>query len=450
MATQTKKNTTKKKPTTKKVEKKVSPKKVSETKKEEVEIIEVKEQKEEKEQSQLVSLLELIAIIAAIIIILVFFPNTVIWNIVVLLLILNVLIFVHEFGHFVMGKKFGVHVYEFALGMGPKVLGFKRKNDPTEYNLRAFPIGGFCQMAGEEGEDDDKLDKDKFMCNKAKVPRILILVAGVTMNFITAFILLLFLGMVWGSTEQKSYIGSIEKDTPAYTSNMKTGDRIIEMNGHKVSTWDELQLASLLKYDKEYYTYKVVHKDGTEETLKIVPIECVQYDGKRYDITEKQTKEKILKELKIKETDAQIGKIIGIQAPNKRKKGFINSLDYSITKFGSTVRMMIKMIGALITGKLSLDNLSGPVGMYTVVGTVAKYGIANIIFLTAYLSINLGVMNILPFPAFDGGRVLFVLIEAITGKKVNSNVEGWFHTIGFILLMMLMLYITFKDILRLV
>ena len=129
-------------------------------------------QKEETEEVTFKSIIELIAIVIAVIVILIFFPHTVIWNITVLLLMLSLLITVHEFGHFIVAKLFGVHVYEFAIGMGPKVLSFKRKNDPTLYSLRALPIGGFNQLAGEVGEDDDSLSKDKFMCNKPKWQRV--------------------------------------------------------------------------------------------------------------------------------------------------------------------------------------------------------------------------------------------------------------------------------------
>ena len=147
------------------------------------------------------SILELILFILGIISILVFFPHTVIWNIVVLLLMLSLLITVHEFGHFIAAKKFGVHVYEFAIGMGPKVFSFKRKNDPTVYSLRALPIGGYNQLAGETGEDDEKLSKDKFMCNKPKWQRVVILCAGVTMNFLLAIIFLFGMSLIWGSSE---------------------------------------------------------------------------------------------------------------------------------------------------------------------------------------------------------------------------------------------------------
>ena len=141
--------------------------------------------------------------------------------------------------------------------------------------------------------------------------------------------------------------------------------------------------------------------------------------------------------------------MVGISASSEIHKGFGYAIKYAFSKFGSIVSTMLLILGSLFTGKLGLSALSGPVGMYSVVGTVAQAGFANLIYLMAYLSINLGVLNILPFPAFDGGRVLFVLIEAITRKKVDSKIEGYFHSIGFILIMLLMLYITFQDVLRL-
>ncbi len=348
-----------------------------------------------------------------------------------------------------MAKKFGVHVYEFALGMGPKVLEFRRKNDPTIYALHALPIGGYCAMAGEEGEDDENLKKDKFMCNKSKLQRTIILVAGVTMNFITALVLLFFISFIWGSTEQRSYIGSVEENSPAEQAGIVVGDRIIKCNGKKVDTWDKLSVITSLKNSNSYIEYVILHEDGSKDTYKITPADYVYIDDKYIQVTEDYTLDDIANDYEVDKDDLETSKLIGIGASSKVKKGFINALDYALTKFGSIVSMMIMIIGSLITGKLGLSALSGPVGMYTVVGTVAQYGLANIIYLTAYLSINLGVLNILPFPAFDGGRVVFVIIEAITKKKVDPKVEGAFHTVGFMLLMLLMLYITFQDILRL-
>lgn len=403
----------------------------------------------EKKENNLKSILILSAIILAVILVLVFFKNTPIWNIVVLLLMLSLLVFVHEGGHFIAAKKCGVHVYEFALGMGPKVLSFKRKNDPTEYTLRAFPIGGFCAMAGEEGEDDESLDKDKFMCNKSKIKRIIILVAGVTMNFITAIVLLFIIGLSFGSTEQKSIIGRVETGSPADVAGLKVNDKIIECNGYKISTWDKLTIVTNLKNKNNYYEYKVEHEDGSVDTYKITPDEYVVIGSETIKLDENNKLEDVLKKYNKKESEVTVSKLVGIGAPSEIKKDFLSALKYAFSKFGSIVSTMLLILGSLFTGKLGLSALSGPVGMYSVVGTVASLGFANLIYLTAYLSINLGVLNILPFPAFDGGRVLFVLIEAITRKKVDPKIEGYFHSIGFILIMLLMVYITFQDVLRL-
>ncbi|MDE6141239.1 MAG: RIP metalloprotease RseP, partial [Bacilli bacterium] len=377
-------------------------------------------------------------------------PNTVIWNIVVLLLVLTFLIFVHEFGHFIIGKIFGVHIYEFSLGMGPKVLGFKRKNDPTEYNLRALPIGGYCALAGENGEDDENLPKDKFMCNKGKLQRVAILVAGVTMNFITAFILLFFISFIWGSTEQSSIIGYIEPDSPAEKAGLTVGDRIIECNGYKVSTWDKLSVVTSLKNDNEYFEYIVRHKDGKEEKYQIIPDEYVVLDDESIKITEDRTIDDITEVKYLKKDEIVTSKLIGIGTNKEVKHGFVNAFNYACKKFASLISTMLLVVWSLITGKLGLNALSGPVGMYGIVNTVAAYGLSNILYFAAYISINLGIINILPFPAFDGGRVVFVGIEAITGKKVDPKVEGYFHTVGFMLLMLLMLYVTWHDIVKLI
>ena len=404
---------------------------------------------ENSKKERIKSIVELILIILAVVIILVFFPNTFIWDLVVLFLILSILIFVHEFGHFIMGKAFGVYIYEFALGMGPKVMGFKRKNDPTEYNLRALPIGGFCQMAGEEGEDDKNLRKDQFMCNKSKLQRTLILVAGVVMNFITAIVLLFFISLIWGNTEQSSVIGQVEENSPAAEAGIVSGDRVTGLNGYNVSTWDELTIVTNLKNESGEYTYEIEHKDGSKESITLTPAEYIVVGNDTYRITEDNTREEILEELDLESGEVEVRSLIGISADSTVKHGFLNAIDYAFTKFKSIISTMFLIIGSLFTGKLGLEALSGPVGMYSIIDEVAALGVANIIYLAAYLSINLGVINILPFPAFDGGRVLFVIIEAITRKKVNPVVEGWFHTIGFILLMILMLYITFQDVLRL-
>lgn len=346
-------------------------------------------------------------------------------TLIILILMLGILIFVHEFGHFIVAKKCGVHVEEFALGMGPRLFKFKRKNDETEYSLRLFPIGGYCAMAGEVVEEKEKgLSKDKYMCNKKPYQKFLILVAGVTMNFILALVLLFLQGMIWGSSEQMSYVGVVSEGSAMEAAGVEVGDRIVSINGMKTNTWDKMQIALSLKTDSDTYEFVVKKEDGTTKKYEITPIVEKDEDGNITKMT------------------------FGFGAGETLKKGIWNSIKYAFIKFYSVVTSMGLIILKLITGQLGLNSLSGPVGMYTVVGDAAKYGFQNIMYLTAYLSINLGFVNIIPFPAFDGGRILFVLIEKIKGSPVKPEVENIFHTIGFILLMILMLVITYQDILR--
>ena len=347
--------------------------------------------------------------------------------IVILVLMLGLLIFVHEFGHFIAAKKVGVYVHEFALGMGPKIFSFKRKkhNDPTEYSLRLFPIGGFCAMAGEVLEDGENLKKEEYLCNRSKWERFLILIAGVTMNTITAFIILLLQGFIYGCTEQRSIVGYAPEGYPVSTAGIEVGDRVTKINGYRVNTWDKMSLVLNLKHDSDVYEFVVKKKDGTTKT---------------YNVTPKLEKD---------ETGTE-RKVFGIGVGDKIERGIIPTFKYAFSKLGSIISTMFLIIGSLFTGKLGLSSLSGPVGMYTIVGESAKVGFQSIMYLTAYLSLNLAVINVLPFSALDGGRILFVVIEAIKGSKVNPKVENTLHTVGFILLMILMLYITIKDIIRLV
>ena len=347
-------------------------------------------------------------------------------SIIYLILILGVLVFVHEFGHFIAAKKIGVYVSEFAIGMGPKIYSFKRKNkkDPTLYSIRLFPIGGFCAMAGEvDAEETYKdLKKNEFMCNRTKWERFLILIAGVTMNIITAFIILFCQSLIWGHTEQKSIVGNVPAGYPVSEAGIEVGDRVVRVNGHKVNTWDKLSLVLSLKNDKGYSEFEVVKSNGETKTYQITPKKEVAEDG-----------HEVL--------------VYGIGASTEVQKGFFKSIGYAFRKLGSLTSTMLLVLGNLITGNISLNSLSGPVGMYTVVKTAG--GLQQLLYLTAYLSINLAVVNAIPFPAFDGGRILFIIIEAIKGSKVKPEVENMFHTIGFFLLMALMIYITIQDIIKL-
>lgn len=415
---------------------------------EEAEKIEKKEAQEEKSNKKNAVILAFMVLI--IVLILIFFPHTIIWNIIVLLLMLGLLIFVHEFGHFIMGKKFGVHIYEFAIGMGPKVCSFRRKNDETIYSVHLLPLGGYNSMAGEDGIDGEmKLAKNKYLCNKPWWQQLIILVMGVVMNFITAIIFLIILGFMTGATDLSTRVGSVVKDSPAEEAGIVVGDKIIEYEGHKVSNWDQISVYSEYKNPDGVRKYKVKHIDGTTQEYILTPAKYAVVNKKTIKITDDYTLDDIAKEYKVDKKDIVETDLVGINQSREVSHKFIDVVKYAFKKFIILFNTIWMILFALFTGKIGLTALSGPVGMYSVVGQAATYGIANLVYLTAYLSINLGVVNIFPFPAFDGGRVVFVLIEAITKKKIPAKVEAIVNTVGFALLMLLMLIVTGHDIFRL-
>ena len=345
-------------------------------------------------------------------------------SIIAFILILGIIVLVHEFGHFIWAKKFGVHIYEFSIGMGPVIFTHEGK-DKIKYRIRALPIGGFVQMAGEVYDDaDDKIDKKKLMCNKPWYQRIIIIVAGVVNNFILALVLLFIYALIWGAPTDSTKIYSVKKDYPIANAGIKKGDVITKVNGKKVNSWDKAQILLMLKSKDNTYKIEVRHQDGSKDSYNVKP-------KKVYD-----------KELKMDRS------VFGLVVKQNVHKGFGASIKYAFTKFAGIMDTMWLTISNLVTGKLSFKNLSGPVGVYQVVDAGLAAGISYLIYITAFLSLNVGFINILPLPAFDGGRAFFMLIEKVTGKKINSKIENTIHAIGFVLLIGLMLVITWQDIVR--
>lgn len=345
-----------------------------------------------------------------------------IFSLIVFILVLGLIILVHEFGHFICAKKSGVHIYEFSIGMGPLIFSHKGK-DGINYNIRALPIGGFVQMAGEVYEDDGEIPKEKFMCNRPWHQRLAILVAGVFNNFVLAIVLLFILAVIWGPTGSTPKVLNVQEDSAASISGMQSGDIINAINGHKFTSWDVGQIYLYYKNNANVYTFDVTHENGQKETLTLVP--------------------KITKDEKGNET-----KTFGIQIDNRRDKNFIECVKFTFQKFIDIMKSMAITVWGLLSGQVSVSNLSGPVGIYKVVDQSVKYGIQQLIYITAFLSINVGFINILPFPAFDGGHVFFMILEKLKGSKLNAKFENACNMIGFALLMLLMLYITVQDIIK--
>lgn len=338
-------------------------------------------------------------------------------------LILGAIVLVHEFGHFIFSKLFGVYVYEFSIGMGPKIFNYKKKKGETEYCIRAIPIGGFVSLAGEDADDNSKIKEDRKLYSKPVWQRLIIMIAGATFNFIFAFVILFVSALMYGSVSNKPIIANVNEDYPAYTAGIKEGEKIISINDEKVYSWSEVQLSIQGSKGKEL-TFELKDKDGNVRYVSLVP--------------QKQEDE-----------NGNVSYIVGIGLDSTIKRGLIPSLKYAAETTVILYRLMLKTLKALVCGAFSVRDLSGPVGIYSVVDSQAKQGLQSILYLVAYLSMNVGVINLIPFPAFDGGRVLFLIIEKIRRKPINAKTEGMINSIGFILLMLLMVFVTISDVIKL-
>ena len=344
-------------------------------------------------------------------------------DLILFILILGSIVFIHEFGHFMMAKLTGVYVYEFAIGMGPKL--WSKKGKETEYTLRAIPIGGFCMMAGEDLEDDDlkKVPKNKRLQSKKPWQRFLIMFFGAGNNFIFAILLLFAIGLIWGGSSMEPVVTSVLKNSAAANSGIEVGDRILEINGHSISTTDDISLYLAVADPEEASDIKVEKENDSVKTYSVQP--------------------------KKKKVDGQTTYQYGIGMQQEVEHGFLAAIQFTYKKTISIFKQMGVTVGYLFTGGISISQLSGPVRIFSIVGDQSSAGIMNIIYLVAFLSINVGFINLLPIPAFDGGHILFIIIEKIKGSPVNPETENKIHTIGLFLLMLLMVVITFNDILRL-
>ena len=337
------------------------------------------------------------------------------------ILILGVIVCVHEFGHFFFAKLFGVYVYEFSIGMGPKIFKWQGKNKETAYSIRAIPIGGFCSLAGEGGEEDKKIKKDRLLQSKPVWQRFLIMFFGAGNNFILALVVLIFIGLIAGAPKNNTIVKDIVDGSPVSVAGMMPGDEIKYINGDRCKTQDDVRLfLALAKEETEF----VVVRDGKDITFKATPLSEEEAKEKKYTF--------------------------GMQFDQELEHSFFGAIKYGFNKFYSLTRQMFITFKFLFTGRVGVGELSGPVGIFSAVDQTKESGFSSLLYLLALLSLNVGIVNLIPFPAFDGGRIVFLIIEKIKGKPVKAETENLIHTIGFFILLALIIYVTINDIIRLV
>ena len=323
------------------------------------------------------------------------------------------LIVVHELGHFFAARAAGVRVLEFWIGMGPAF--YSRKIGETEFKLCILPFGGACVMDGEDSEEATPGTLSGASCGW----RALILAAGALMNFLVGFLIVLIL-ILPTDTIVSTRLESFADGFPAQGESMlMKGDRIVSIDGYRVLLSSDVSTA-LSRGDGTYDI--VVERAGEKLTVNDVKIPLAEYDGvKRYGV------------------NFQV-----------EQAGFFQKVQNAVYRSVDFARMVWLSLGDMISGKVHLDQMAGPVGVTGILVQTARSSLESFFLLIAFISINLGVMNLLPLPALDGGRLLFVLIELIARKPVPRKYEGYIHFGGFAVLMLFMLYITLQDILRLI
>ena len=331
------------------------------------------------------------------------------------ILLFCIMIFPHELGHFIAARRVGVKVNEFAFGMGPAI--WKKQGPETLYSIRLFPVGGFCAM---EGEDEDSNEPRAFG-NKKPWQKIVVLAAGSFMNIICAIVIMSLVIGIMGFTT--TVVGQVTEDLPAKAAGILEGDKLLKIDDTEIEQWTDVSKALQASGGEEVVV--TLERDKQVETVSIVPqlTEGVDAQG----------------------NPAQ-GYVLGVTCKISHNP-FMAVVDSAQSTWNMT-KMMFSALGQLFTGKAGVDELSGPVGMINMVSQTTEYGFWYYGFLTALICVNLAIINLLPLPALDGGRIIFVIYTMITGKTVSEKVEGAIHMVGMVLLLALMVFVTMNDITR--
>lgn len=348
----------------------------------------------------------------------------------VAILTLGFLVFIHEFGHFVAAKMAGMRVEQFSIGMGPKIASIKKGE--TDYIIGAIPAGGFVMVSGitseerYEGNDDPRLYQ-----NKTIFQRFLFAVAGPFMNLLTAVVILMVMGMVVGvsvpDADAPAYISQVSDNGAAAQADILAGDKITAINGQPMATWSDVD-KFLVTNGGSTMAVTLMRNEASLD-VSITP---------RYSESEERFLIGVTKEVVLE----------------SQKLGFIESFYNSISATARMSTMILDAVGNLASGQADVtdenEGLTGPVGIVKVIDASAQEGVWSLLLLTAILSVNLGLLNLLPIPALDGSRIVFLLLEAVRGRAVSTDKEGLVNFVGFVFLMFLMIYVTYNDIVRLI
>ena len=334
------------------------------------------------------------------------------------ILVFSFLIFIHEFGHYIFARIFKVSITEFSIGMGPKLVWYDSKKTGIRYALSAIPIGGYVAMVGEDGESDDPNAFNK----KPAWQRLIITVAGAVINIIAGLIAMIIFASVadFGGTTVTGF-ANLENATSSQEYGIELGDEIIRVDGKRVKTADAL-FYEIMRNGNKPLDLTII-RNGEEMILEDVSFPILTESGQTFGYMDFSV--------------------------NPKAKTFGSVLSYAFSKSALTVRMCWESIFDLITGRYSLAAVSGPVGISQAIGDAAEDGPGPLLNIVSLISINLGVMNLLPLPALDGGRTVMILAEMITKKKLPSNVEATINAVGLALLLGLSFIVMIKDVVAL-
>ncbi len=342
--------------------------------------------------------------------------NTVI-TILITILVFGVIIFIHEFGHFIAAKANKIKVHEFSLGMGPALFHFTKGE--TKYALRLFPIGGYVSMEGEDSESED----ENAFCKKPVWRRIIVVVAGATMNLVLGFLILLGLAATMDRIPTKVVGGFQAEATAAEAAGLRVGDEIVQINGRWMFTAGDLGFSA--DQDKDGIVELVVRRDGKRVTLQDVDVNLITVTNAAGESVQRMPFYVVSED-----------------------KTVFNVLQYAAQDTLYVGRVIWLSILDLFKGAAKVTDLSGPIGVGQVIGKAWGIGVDTLFSMIAFITINIGIFNLLPIPALDGARLLFLLIEAIRRKPINRKYEGYIHAAGLILMLLLMAFVAVMDIMR--